>query len=1173
MGSGENNAKTGNVKPPKEGKEPKQRKPEKGPDGGKDNKTAESKVPVLPPVSESETGASNVVSESSRASHTITRPTADWGDDDDAWPAYPPPGPPMWDPHRPVGYGYGVPGGMYAPPPPHCPPPDYFWQDQGADQEEGNDVQGPPQPMAVAHQNNPHEMSDSEEEGEVPDTDDGNLLADYQARYAEEVGPPVNEEISRVINAMWNRGKDSKVVKDLCAKYPRPENIKPQRVDINDEIISGIPKHTKTRDYQLRAAQQSLARAVVPAVANVTMLMQNTALNRQTLLNQSMDSMIILGHANAQLNQIRRDLLKPAIQPRYQSLCRPRPEVDTSKLLFGENLPERIKNATQGGKISRKAMRGAYGNPTNRRYAPYAFHGYGHNSYNRGGYSSYSSRGRGRPFLGKFQSVIGGHDYKFECKQQMYTSGTQSIVCHDVVQQLSNTQISLVDCFRPEQRGGLQQGLRTGTEGHQVNDMDTVTVTQHGEVGEYNLPAIIEKSQWPVFVGGRVSQCALSWSKLTKDWKMLSQLRGLCLEFENGLPVQTFIPKPLRFSEQELVFLRSEIASLLEKQVIVEVDHVEGEFISQVFLREKRTPGKYRMILNLKKLNLNMEKIHFKMDTLLSTLAMIEPGMKMLSVDFSDAYYSLAVAPHHRKYLRFEFEGKLYEFKVVPMGLTLAPRFFTKVLKIPLSHMREKGIIIAGYLDDQILMAYSDQEAIEAGTYAAKLFEDLGFTINIEKSVTKPTSIIEHLGFIINSDSMTVTMTDDKVNKIMKLAQECLHSNKLPIRQVAKLIGKFNATRPANVWAGLYSKQLEIDKNLALAGSKYDFEALMEISDSAKVDIQWWLHNLPRLTAPIRTPKPDFVLFTDASLEGWGGHNPQSGQSCGGRWDLNEAKHHINYLELKAVWLSLFSFCRDLKDLHIRIMSDNTTTVACINKQGSTQSFNCNNMARHIWDFAVARNIWLSAAHCPGVLNTEADLASRVFKDETEWTLNQNVFVQICKLLGKPTIDLFASRLNCKVKPYCAWQPDPEAIFIDALLFDWTEYYFYAFPPFSIIHLVLQKIMQEKAEGIVVVPWWPTKPWFTQFANMICADPLVIHVTDQTLFLPFSLRTHPLSGRLRLIVGTLSGDHSKSREFREQLYQRSLKGGENLRTNFTSHISGCGAAIVAQGVRIPLTQL
>lgn len=59
-------------------------------------------------------------------------------------------------------------------------------------------------------------------------------------------------------------------------------------------------------------------------------------------------------------------------------------------------------------------------------------------------------------------------------------------------------------------------------------------------------------------------------------------------------------------------------------------------------------------------------------------------------------------------------------------------------------------------------------------------------------------------------------------------------------------------------------------------------------------------------------------------------------------------------------------------------------------------------------------------------------------------------------MLGvKSNIDLFASWLNHKLKPFVAYQPDPEAEAINAFSISWKPYLFYAFPPFSIAPLVL----------------------------------------------------------------------------------------------------------------------
>ena len=61
---------------------------------------------------------------------------------------------------------------------------------------------------------------------------------------------------------------------------------------------------------------------------------------------------------------------------------------------------------------------------------------------------------------------------------------------------------------------------------------------------------------------------------------------------------------------------------------------------------------------------------------------------------------------------------------------------------------------------------------------------------------------------------------------------------------------------------------------------------------------------------------------------------------------------------------------------------------------------------------------------------------------------------------------------------------------IDALSLNLSELQFYAFPPFSVIATLLQKIQEEKATGIVVLPDWPTQSWYAK-AMQMCLQPLI----------------------------------------------------------------------------------
>ncbi|KAJ8912378.1 hypothetical protein NQ315_014746 [Exocentrus adspersus] len=124
---------------------------------------------------------------------------------------------------------------------------------------------------------------------------------------------------------------------------------------------------------------------------------------------------------------------------------------------------------------------------------------------------------------------------------------------------------------------------------------------------------------------------------------------------------------------------------------------------------------------------------------------------------------------------------------------------------------------------------------------------------------------------------------------------------------------------------------------------------------------------------------------------------------------------------------------------------------------------------------------------------------------------------------GKPEVDLFATNVNNKCKTFISWHKDPGALLTDAFTLDWSRVgYFYAFPPFSIIGKVLNKVIRDKAKGILVVPLWHTQYWYPIFEKLCVEEPFIIKPNKELLLSPF--RTpHPLWKKLSLAVGKLSG--------------------------------------------------
>ena len=673
-----------------------------------------------------------------------------------------------------------------------------------------------------------------------------------------------------------------------------------------------------------------------------------------------------------------------------------------------------------------------------------------------------------------------------------------------------------------------------------------------------------------IVTAGKTRHHLDKWCQITSDPVILDMVSGCEIEFTHT-PVQTREPKPLRFNEAESGIISEQLDSFLEKGVIEPCGHEDGEFISNIFIRPKRD-GSHRVILNLRELNSFVEYHHFKMETIQSCICLMEKDAYMASIDLKDAYYSIPVAEDHRKFLKFKWKGRLFRFTCLAMGLACAPRHFTKIMKVVFSHLRELGHISSGYLDDFFLLGRTRDICVRNVSDTVNLLTELGFIVSIKKSVTDPVQILSHIGFVLDSRDMTVTMMPDKHEKLKTIAWTLLDLEQPTIREVAKLVGTMVANIPAVEYGELYYRQLENEKALALKANCGDFEATMRLSQAAREDILWWINSAKASKRPISHGSPIGVLRTDASEAGWGA--AFGADSTGGRWNQSEQLEHINCLELRAALFGIKALCGDLSDCHILLQMDNTTAVAYVREQGGTKSLACNRIAREIWQFAKGRHLWITPSHIPGSENVVADRESRVFNDQTEWQLDPGVFKELVNILGKPQVDMFASRLNAQCERYVTWRPDPAAIAVDAFTVDWSQELIYCFPPFSIIPRVLQKIRMDRAVALMIVPLWTTQPWFPVLMRMLIHVPILLPRRADLIQLPFDKqRRHPLQHKLRLTACLLSGKDSLIREFQAELRKSSWSHGQQGLKSNTRSTCRNGKTLLVDGIWIPSRHL
>ncbi|KAK2558945.1 hypothetical protein P5673_018570 [Acropora cervicornis] len=149
---------------------------------------------------------------------------------------------------------------------------------------------------------------------------------------------------------------------------------------------------------------------------------------------------------------------------------------------------------------------------------------------------------------------------------------------------------------------------------------------------------------------------------------------------------------------------------------------------------------------------------------------------------------------------------------------------FTKLLKPVYSSLRKKGHISSPYIDDSILMCDNFNECALNVVDTVKVLDNLNFVTHPEKSMLLPRRVIVFPGFILNSITMTVSLTPEKADKL-KLAVTRLLSSGMPlIREVAQVIRLIISTFPGVMYGPLYFRVTEGEKAQALKQTKGNYD-------------------------------------------------------------------------------------------------------------------------------------------------------------------------------------------------------------------------------------------------------------------------------------------------------------------------------------------------------------
>ncbi|KAI2648193.1 ORF V: Enzymatic polyprotein [Labeo rohita] len=408
-------------------------------------------------------------------------------------------------------------------------------------------------------------------------------------------------------------------------------------------------------------------------------------------------------------------------------------------------------------------------------------------------------------------------------------------------------------------------------------------------------------------------------------------------------------------------------------------------------------------------------------------------------------------------------------------SLSLSPRVFMKVTDAAFVPLREQGIRILNYLDDWLILAQSRDQLYEHRDLVLVHLSQLGLRVNWEKSKLSPTQRISFLGMELDSVEQTACLTQERAQSVLNCLNTFKCRTAVPLKLFQRLLGHMAAAAAVTPLGLLHMRPLQhwlhgrVPRRAWQRGTHW-----VKVTPACRQTFTPWSDPMfLRAGVPLEQVSRHAVVHTDASTTGWGA--TYDGQAVSGVWTGPQLHWHINCLELLAVHLALIRLKGRLRGKHVLVRTDNTATVAYINRQGGLRSRRMSQLARLLLLWSQKHLRSLRAIHIPGLHNRAADELSRAALPG-EWRLHPQSVQLIWRHFGEAQVDLFASPETSHCQLF--YSLTKGTLGMDALAHSWPRgLRKYAFPPVRLLAQTLCKIREDEEQVLLVAPYWPTRTW------------------------------------------------------------------------------------------------
>jgi hypothetical protein len=538
-------------------------------------------------------------------------------------------------------------------------------------------------------------------------------------------------------------------------------------------------------------------------------------------------------------------------------------------------------------------------------------------------------------------------------------------------------------------------------------------------------------------------------------------------------------------------WLRTAIAEAVAVGAVSEVAQ-RPHVVARVDVIPKSTPGKYRIIVDLRCLNDRVLRRLFKYEHFGSFRSSIHENDWMFAFDLESGYYHLDVAPADRTFLGFRLFGRYYVWNVLPFGLRDACYAFTLLMSVPVNFLRSLGQRLMAYLDDFFFVNAVRDPAIVAR--ARRVFESLGFLLNVDKSVFVQTQSLVSLGYVVDTIRMRFYLKQERIAKFVAAANVVLASCEADglagARDVARVVGHIASASLVFGRQGTLNSRY-ITNVIAVPARTRCWSMRLTVDPTALAELVAWCARVQGeeafslIKAP-RLPPADIKFASDAGASGWGGHVEGSAltEAAHGDFTIDQTQQSSTVREFLAVLGVLQAYASLIEDgFVVDIQVDSLCAAQAHAKGGSLSRHASGRLMVHelileIEAFCDAKAVSLTLVWVPRAENQRADDESKIV-DVYNYALCSAQFADLASFWGPFDVDRFASASNALLPVFNSRWACPGSAGVDAFRAFWggdVNNWFH--PPVPLIALVLDKMRSDRAVGSILVPFTPSAVWW-----------------------------------------------------------------------------------------------